>query len=118
MPINRFKTDDGSTILRVEGKLVTSTLDTLKNSLDIAVADDDHKVTVNLEKVNVMDSVAAGFLASRYKMSSKKKGSITLCGLSPAIKKLFDESCGEITDIVYETEEEALTAISQKEGKI
>lgn len=117
MPINRFKTDEGFTILRVEDKLVASTLATLKNSLDLVIAKTNHKVAINLEKVNAMDSIVAGFLVSRYKTSSKKNGTLALCGLSPAMKKLLSESCEEIADIVYETEEEALTAIAEKEEK-
>lgn len=113
MPVSRFKTDEGFTILRVEGKLVATTMDSLKNSLDTAVSDEGHRVVISLAKVEVMDSVAAGLLASKHKTSSKKNGVLAFCGLSPAIKRLIGEFSAEAAIAVYKTEEDALKAIAK-----
>jgi len=110
MVISKFVTDDGIVILRLSGKLISSTLDKLKTILDSVLADDGCRVTLNLKQVNIMDSVAVGLLISRFKTAQKKKGALKFCELQPSIKKLISLADLDKWLEIYETEEDSISS--------
>jgi anti-anti-sigma factor len=111
MVIGKFATEDGVTIFRLNGKLISSTLDKLKTAVDDALGEGAGKVVLNLKHVNIMDSVTVGLLISRFKMARKKGGSLKFCELQPAVKKLFSLADLDKWLEIYYMENEALDAI-------
>jgi anti-anti-sigma factor len=111
MTIGKFTTEDGITIFRLSGKLISSTLDKLKTTLDTELNEDNARIALNLKLVNIMDSVAVGLLISRFKTAKKKGAPLKFCELQPAIKKLFSLADLDKWLEVTETEEEALASI-------
>ncbi|MBF0292512.1 MAG: STAS domain-containing protein [Nitrospinae bacterium] len=111
MVIGKFATEDGITIFRLNGKLISSTLDKLKTAVDDALGDGGGKIVLNLRQVNIMDSVTVGLFISRFKTAKKKKGSLKFCELQPAVKKLFSMADLDKWLEIYNMENEALTAI-------
>ncbi|MBI5815341.1 MAG: STAS domain-containing protein [Nitrospinae bacterium] len=111
MVISKFVTDDGIVIFRLSGKLISSTLDKLKTTLDGALTEDGCKIVINLRQVNIMDSVAVGLLISRFKTAGKKKGFLKFCELQPSIKKLMSLADLDKWLEIYEMEEEAVASM-------
>ena len=111
MVISKFTTEDGVTIFRLSGKLISATLDKLKSGLDNAIAESGCKIVVNLENADVVDSVAAGLLISRRKMAKKKDGFLEFCGLQPAVEKLFALADLDNPLETHPSEEEAIASI-------
>jgi len=114
MNINKYVTDDGVTILRITGKLISSSVDKLKASLDAAIEADDVKLVMNCKNVNIIDSAVVGLLISRSRAAKKKGGHFCFCEPQPAIYKLLT-----MVDIdkwleVYPTESEALASLQTK----
>ena len=114
--IKRFENNDGVTILRLGGKLVYSTLENLKASLDTAMEKDHSRVVLNFKDVAVMDGFVAGLLASRAKSTRKKNGALVFCGLTSAFKHLLlapkpDKPLG-----IYSTEDQACSSVLTKPG--
>jgi len=109
MIISKYETEDGITIFRLSGKLISATLDKLKAGLDGVIAlGGNIRIVVNLKDVGLIDSVAVGLMISRHKLVKKKNGIMRFCCLQPAISKLFsltdlDQMAGIDTE-----EEEAL----------
>lgn len=104
-------TDEGVTILRLSGKLIASTIDPLKTSLDGILEEDGGKVVLNLKLINIIDSVAVGLLVSRYKTAQKIGAAFKFCELQPAIKKLLSLADLDKWLEIYDGEDEALEAI-------
>ncbi len=111
MVISRFEGEGGITILRISGKLIASNLDNLKSSLDAALCKEGHKAVLNMREVSIMDSVAAGLLASRRKASAKKNGAVMFCKLQPAIRELLVQSSGDESFVSCDTEDEAIASL-------
>ena len=106
--ISKFVTDDGITILRLSGKLIASSLDPLKASLDTILEEEGKGVILNLKLINIIDSVAVGLLVSRYKAAQKKDRVFRFCELQPAIKKLLSLADLDKWLEIYDSEDEAL----------
>ena len=111
MVISKFITDDGVTILRLSGKLIASSLDPLKTSLDTILEDGGKGIILNLKLINIIDSVAVGLLISRFKTAQKQEVAFKFCELQPAIKRLLSLADLDKWLEIYESEEEALEAI-------
>lgn len=111
MVISKFATDDGITIFRLKGKLISATLDKLKAALNGALAAGESRIVMNLDEVSVVDSVAAGLLLSRRRIAARKGGMMSFCGLQPAVEKLFRLADIESGFSAHESEEEAVSAV-------
>ncbi len=114
MIISKFVTDDGITIFRLSGKLISSSIEKLKASLDSAMDNEGFKVVINCRNVNIVDSSVVGLLISRARMIKKKGGYICFSEPQAAISRLF-----EIVDIdrwldVFPSEDEAIDYIHSK----
>lgn len=112
MVISKFITDDGVTILRLSGKLIASSLDPLKTSLDAILDEEVKGIVLNLKLINIIDSVAVGLLVSRFKTAQKKEVALKFCELQPAIKRLLSLADLDKWLEIYESEEEAIEAIN------
>lgn len=113
MLISRFETDEGITILRLSGKLIASTLENLKASLDTVLADEPPKILLNFKQVAVLDSFAVGLLVSRHKAAGRKKGFFGFCELDPALKSILNHGDPEKTFDIYEKEKEGIASIRE-----
>ena len=113
--ISKFVTDDGVTILRLSGKLIASSLDPLKTSLDTILEEDGKGVVLNLKLINIIDSVAVGLLVSRFKTAQKKEMIFRFCELQPAIRRLLSLADLDKWLEIYDSEDEALEGAKIKE---
>jgi anti-anti-sigma factor len=111
MVINKFVTDDGVTIFRLSGKLIASTLDNLKTSLDTVLEEENPKIVLNFKLVNIIDSVAVGLLISRYKIAKKKKSHLKFSDLQPALQRLLALADLDKWLEIYNAEDEAIDSI-------
>ncbi|MFW2331103.1 MAG: STAS domain-containing protein [Nitrospinota bacterium] len=115
MIINKFETDGEVVILRLSGKLISSTLDGLKNAVDALFEEEKAKIIINFRLVNIIDSVAVGLLISRIKSAKKKEGTLLkFCEIQPAVTKLLMLADSDNWLEIYPTEDEALKSMTAK----
>jgi len=108
MEISKFITDNGTTIFRVSGKLIYSSVDKLKTGIDSAIEEGASKIIINLKGANIIDSASVGLLLSRSRAAKKKGGYFCFCELQPAIAKLFMMIGADQKLEIFMTENEAL----------
>ncbi len=108
MEISKFITDNGTTIFRVSGKLIYSSVDKLKTGIDSAIEEGASKIIINLKDANIIDSASVGLLLSRSRAAKKKGGYFCFCELQPAIAKLFMMIGADQKLEIFMTENEAL----------
>ena len=114
--INKFVADDGIVILRVGGKIISSSMEKLKSGLDTVLADNANcKIVINCKDVNIIDSAAVGLLISRAKSARKRGGCIYFCEPQPAIYRLFSMVDADRWLEIFTTEDEAIASL--KAGK-
>ena len=92
MIVNKFETEDGVIIFRLNGKLIDSSLESPKSGIDSAFDEGHLWLVVNGEGLNVVDQAGAGFLLSRIRQARKRGGELLLSGLGSAILALLGES--------------------------
>ena len=97
-------------VLTPEGdRLDASTVHVFKDTL-LAELDPASKVIFDLSKLRFIDSTGLGAIVSFLKQSKTAGGSLKLCGMSPAVRKLFElVRVHKIIDI-FNTKEETLRA--------
>jgi len=108
MIVNKFETEDGVTLFRLNGKLIDSTLDSPKSGIDTALDDGHLWLVVNCSELLVVDQAGIGFLLSRVRQSRKRSGDMALAGLQPAALQLLSESDNGETIRNFGHEEEAI----------
>jgi len=108
MEISKFITDNGTTIFRVSGKLIYSSIDKLKTGIDSVIEEGVSKIIVNLKDTNIVDSASVGLLVSRSKVAEKRDGFLCFCELQPAIAKLFTMVGANQRLDIFNTERQAL----------
>ena len=111
MIVSKFETEDNITIFRLSGKLIASTVDGIKGGMDSALEDEGAMVVINFKLVNIIDSVAVGFLISRFKTAQKKHSYFRFCEMQPAIKQLLAMADLDKWLEIYDFEEDALGSI-------
>jgi len=112
MKVVQVTTDEGVTVTRLQGKLVQSTLTPLKTFFDGLPEQGTAKILMNFRDVNIIDSVAVGFLAAKLKEFQDRGEQLKLCCLRDPIKTLF-----KVTDLekhfeIYDTEDKGLEGFS------
>jgi len=111
MNINKYVTGSGINIFRIGGKLISSNIENLKNSLDQAIEEPNCKIILNFRSVNIIDSAAVGLLIGRARTARKNGGYFIFCEPQPAIHRLFSMvDVGKWLDI-YSTEDEAIKVV-------
>ncbi|MDH5478292.1 MAG: STAS domain-containing protein [Nitrospinota bacterium] len=114
MNINKYVKGNGVNVFRISGKLISSNIENLKNSLDSAIEEPNCKIILNCRNVNIIDSAAVGLLIGRARAAKKNGGYFCFCEPQPAIYRLFSMvDVGKWMDI-FTTEEEALRVIESQ----
>jgi anti-anti-sigma factor len=117
MNVTKFITDNGATIFRVDGKLIYSSVDKLKNGIDSAIEDGASQIIINLKAAHIIDSASVGLLISRSRALKKKGGSFCFCELQPAIVRLFEIIGADQKPYIFITENEALECFQKRVGQ-
>lgn len=113
MNVSKFITDNGTTIFRVNGKLIYSSIDKLKSSIESTIEDGVSKIIINLKDTSIIDSASVGLLISRSRAMKKSGGYFCFCGLQPAIVRLFTMIGVDQRLDIFITENEALEYIQR-----
>lgn len=108
-----IKEEKNVKIVKLTGQIRISTQNEFKDLLDdIAKKDSEKTLILSLDGVIYMNSAGLGIIIDTYKKFKENKGRMILCDLMPDISKLF-----EVTRInrfleIYDSEKEALEAVS------
>ncbi|WP_054949552.1 anti-sigma F factor antagonist [Numidum massiliense] len=99
-------------VVRLSGELDHHTADGVRRQIDEAIVRDGYTHLVfSLRELTFMDSSGLGVILGRYKRINQQNGTLAVCALSPAVKKLFDLSGMHKILRAYEREEEALASL-------
>lgn len=109
MPISAVKNPQGIHVVRLQGKLVALSLDELKQCMDALPPNEP--VVINFKLVNMIDSVAVGYLVSRYKLSRKSGGQFKLCNLQNSVYRLLSMADLHRWFDIHESEDAAVASI-------
>jgi anti-sigma B factor antagonist len=80
----------GWTIVSIYGELDVATAPTLRERLIALVGEGSHKLILDLEGVDFLDSTGLGTIISALKRVRTHGGDMRLVGTQPRIKRLFD----------------------------
>ena len=115
MTLHKFVTDDQVIIYRIDGKMISSTIDNLKASLDAALEGEGRGIVINCSKAVIIDATSLGLLISRARAATKKGWRFCFCEPQPATRKLLEIMDTDHKLNIYNTENEAISFISAKE---
>jgi anti-sigma B factor antagonist len=105
-----------TTVIDLEGEVDVYTAPHLKQRIIDLLDSGAKHVTVNLSNVDYLDSTALGVLIGGLKRLRERNGTLDLICPNPRIKRIFEiTGLDKIFDI-YNTEEEVLQKIGEKEG--
>lgn len=108
-----IKEENNVKIVKLTGQIRISTQNEFKDLLDdISKKNSEETLILSLDGVIYMNSAGLGIIIDTYKKFKENKGRMILCDLMPDISKLF-----EVTRInrfleIYDSEKEALEAVS------
>ncbi|VAX20841.1 hypothetical protein MNBD_NITROSPINAE02-1448 [hydrothermal vent metagenome] len=111
MLVTKFETGEGIIILRLGGKLVASTLDNFKATIDTALSGKKSFILLNLKEVKAMDNFVVGLLLSRRKSVEGQKGMFVFCEAPLAMEAILKQAAQEKPPRIYKTEGEAIEAM-------
>ncbi len=99
-------------VLRVSGRIVLGDDLALLEQKITAALKESVELIINLSAVDYVDSSGLGALVRHVTAARARRKKISLCGLTPHVRKLFDIT--RVADLfpTYATEEEALAATS------
>ena len=109
----KVRHEDGG-VLRSAGLLASAwAVDAIGSELDeLADRPGCRKLIVDFVGVEDLSSLMLGLLVKLHKKLAGRKGQLVLCGLSPNLRKFFDETMlGQLFQI-KETEADALAALA------
>lgn len=99
-------------IVRLKGELDHHTADGLKQRLeDTLLRGRATHVVLNLSELAFMDSSGLGVILGRYKTVTARGGKLIICGVNPAVRRLFELSGLLKIVALYENEREALGSL-------
>ncbi|MBN1971805.1 MAG: STAS domain-containing protein [Candidatus Delongbacteria bacterium] len=108
-----IKKEDGIVTVNINGNLVGNNNNELNSELQKLIEEDSIKIILNLKNVAQLDSYALGVLASSGSEIQNKGGDLKFAELQPFVSTLFKMMrMNDLFDI-YETYEEALSAIKK-----
>ncbi len=116
MVLHKFVTDDDIIIYRINGKLILSTIDNLKASLDAAMEGEGRGIVINCSKAAVIDATSVGLLISRARTATKKGYTFCFCEPQPAIRKLLESMDTDHKLNIFESEVDAISYITENNG--
>lgn len=107
---------DQTTVIDLEGEVDVYTAPHLKQRIIELLDSGVKRVTVNLARVDYLDSTALGVLIGGLKRLRERDGTLDLICPNPRIKRIFEiTGLDKIFDI-YSSEEAAIQNLHEKEG--
>ena len=88
MKLNRTS-ENGKTVITVEGRVDTTTAAELGEMLNSAVPESD-EITLDMEKLDYISSAGLRVLLTAHKAMSKKGGFLLIKNVNPDIYEIFD----------------------------
>lgn len=70
--------DGGQSRLQIEGALDALTVRDVRQTIDAVVADQPHRVTVDLDRVTMIDSTGVGAIVSLFKRITAQGGQVVV----------------------------------------
>lgn len=80
---------ENSITAKLEGKLVTGSLDEFREKLKELIRNGPNTVILDMSDVNFIDSTGIGFLAATYNSLTKNGGTFRIIGLSEELYDFF-----------------------------
>lgn len=102
---------NGILVVYLEGRLDVSVANEVEEGLAELIDSGDHKqVVLNMEGIDYMSSSGFRACISTLRKLNAKEGSLKMCNIKPAVKRIFDVI--ELTSLfdIYSSEEEALAS--------
>jgi len=81
---------DGWTVLAVSGEIDIATAPSLRERLHHLLADDKHRLIVDLDDVGFLDSTALGVLVGALKRARTDGGEVRIVCSQPRVRKVFE----------------------------
>ncbi|PNV74633.1 STAS domain-containing protein [Leptospira inadai] len=103
------KVQDGVLIVYLKGRLDVSIANEVEENLNDLIDNQGHtRVVLNMQDVDYMSSSGFRACISTLRKLNAKEGGLKICGIKPAVKRIFDVI--ELTSLfdIRETEDEAL----------
>ncbi|MEW6238157.1 MAG: STAS domain-containing protein [Candidatus Omnitrophota bacterium] len=104
----------GVLVIVPEGEI---TLDSLSNFLIYMknlIQNDSSKIVLNFSKVDYIGSLGIQSLIEISQLTKSRNGGLALCELNPHLKKVLDTVSFEHLAIIYNSEEEAVSALQDE----
>lgn len=98
-------------VVYLEGRLDVSVANEVEEGLAELIDSGDHKqVVLNMDGIDYMSSSGFRACISTLRKLNAKEGSLKMCNIKPAVKRIFDVI--ELTSLfdIYSSEEEALAS--------
>lgn len=109
----RFETEGNILKVFLSGRLVASCSEEFKDAMFERLKE-SKQIVFNLQKMEHVDSSGLGALVSVLQWVNSNGGALKLCCLQPRPKIVFDITKVYRIFEVYDTEQEALAAFSEK----
>lgn len=81
---------DGWTVLTVSGEIDIATAPSLRERLHNLLAEDKHRLIVDLDDVGFLDSTALGVLVGALKRARMEDGEVRIACAQPRVLKVFE----------------------------
>ena len=81
---------DGWTVLTVSGEIDIATAPSLRERLHALLADDHHRLVIDLDDVGFLDSTALGVLVGVLKRARMENGEVRIACAQPRVLKVFE----------------------------
>jgi stage II sporulation protein AA (anti-sigma F factor antagonist) len=104
---------NGILVVYLEGRLDVSVANEVEEGLAELIDSGDHKqVVLNMDGIDYMSSSGFRACISTLRKLNAKEGSLKMCNIKPAVKRIFDVI--ELTSLfdIYSSEEEALASFA------
>lgn len=104
---------NGILVVYLEGRLDVSVANEVEEGLSELIDSGDHKkVVLNMDGIDYMSSSGFRACISTLRKLNAKEGSLKMCNIKPAVKRIFDVI--ELTSLfdIYSTEEEAISSFN------
>ena len=78
-------------VVRLAGELDHSAAERIRAELDAMIVEDGiRRLVFDLRELRFMDSSGIGLILGRYKLMSRRGGSVAVCGSNARIDRIFD----------------------------
>lgn len=104
---------NGILVVYLEGRLDVSVANEVEEGLSELIDSGDHKkVVLNMEGIDYMSSSGFRACISTLRKLNAKEGSLKMCNIKPAVKRIFDVI--ELTSLfdIYSSEDEAINSFA------